>query len=67
MKITIFPNGPICLDTPDVVEIQAGGASQSKAGPIYLCRCGQSANKPFCDSTHRKIKFEGPAAELKIG
>lgn len=25
--------------------------------PVALCRCGQSAIKPFCDSTHKKIDW----------
>jgi CDGSH-type Zn-finger protein len=26
---------------------------------IFLCRCGSSANKPYCDGTHKKITFKG--------
>ncbi len=67
MKVTIIENGPIILDTEDQVSITAGGATEIKKGPLFLCRCGKSATKPFCDSSHRKEKFEGPSSELVIG
>ena len=25
--------------------------------PIYLCRCGRSATKPFCDGAHKECGF----------
>ena len=67
MKVKIIANGPICLDTQEAVSVELAGTSESKTGPLFLCRCGQSSTKPFCDGTHRKVKFEGPPAELDLG
>jgi len=57
-------NEPLILDTEGQVSIRAGGSTQEKPAPIFLCRCGQSSTKPFCDGTHRRASFEGPAAEF---
>ena len=66
MKIKVIANGPIVLDTREQVSIDAASSSEAKPGPLFLCRCGQSSTKPFCDGTHRKVGFEGASAELVV-
>ena len=38
----------------------ADGSMLHPEGKTYrLCRCGRSANKPYCDGTHHAVKFNG--------
>ncbi len=59
---------PTSIDpTPDGPLKVSGtiGLSNSRGEPVateatfWLCRCGGSANKPFCDGSHKKIGFSG--------
>lgn len=56
-EITPAPDGPLLVN--GAVEVIAGsGATIDRGVKFALCRCGGSANKPFCDGTHRRIGFE---------
>jgi CDGSH-type Zn-finger protein len=56
--ITIKPNGPYRVEGG--VPLQAPDGSLYELKPAYsLCRCGRSANKPYCDATHKECGFVG--------
>ncbi len=54
--ITPLDNGPLKLEG-HVRVVDAAGKIIESAETIALCRCGQSANKPFCDTSHQKVGF----------
>jgi CDGSH-type Zn-finger protein/uncharacterized Fe-S cluster protein YjdI len=57
VKITPQPNAS--LEVEGNLEICSGtGRTLRRVTKAYLCRCGHSANKPFCDATHAKIGFD---------
>jgi CDGSH-type Zn-finger protein len=55
--ITVRDNGPLRISGPFTLLDAAGNAFEVTE-VTALCRCGQSANKPFCDATHRTCGFE---------
>jgi CDGSH-type Zn-finger protein len=51
------PNGPLKLEGS--LEIVSGtGRTVERCTEAFLCRCGGSARKPYCDGTHKKIGFQ---------
>jgi CDGSH-type Zn-finger protein len=56
--ITIRPNGPYRVEGE--VPLEAPDGTPYELKPAYsLCRCGKSANKPYCDKTHQECGFVG--------
>jgi CDGSH-type Zn-finger protein len=58
-KITAVPNGPLRVEG-DLEVLDSQGKAFGLAGrtTISLCRCGHSANKPFCDGAHNQTGFQ---------
>lgn len=60
--MTPYDDGPLLLRgrfelvTPDGRRIDPGRST------VALCRCGKSAQKPFCDGTHKVVGFRTSAA-----
>jgi CDGSH-type Zn-finger protein len=58
VHIRPLKNGPLEVSgTVELVDAQ-GRAKPAPEDPVYLCRCGHSANKPFCDGSHKKVGFQ---------
>jgi CDGSH-type Zn-finger protein/uncharacterized Fe-S cluster protein YjdI len=56
LEIEAEINGP--LSVTGNLEICCGtGRTINRVSSTRLCRCGGSANKPYCDGTHRRIGF----------
>ncbi|MHB8594604.1 MAG: CDGSH iron-sulfur domain-containing protein [Acidimicrobiales bacterium] len=54
--IGVVEDGPLFV-TGAIPVVSSEGAAREVRSRQTLCRCGWSANKPFCDGTHQKIGF----------
>lgn len=63
IEVTPVPDGPLKVD--GAIEIVSGtGRTIDRRMQAFLCRCGASANKPFCDGSHARIGFSD--AETRV-
>ncbi len=55
-EVTVTANGPLAVKGLKDIKNSKGQALPVQE-TVFLCRCGASANKPFCDGSHKKINF----------
>jgi CDGSH iron-sulfur domain-containing protein 3 len=58
VRIRPLKDGPYEVKGPVQMIDGARAEFTLTEDPIYLCRCGQSANKPFCDGSHKTCGFK---------
>jgi CDGSH-type Zn-finger protein len=57
-RVTIFNNGSIRIEGDFEIVDQTGQAfGLGGRISVTLCRCGRSANQPFCDGAHKRENF----------
>jgi CDGSH-type Zn-finger protein len=45
---------------------QDGNVIEVDRETVALCRCGKSRLRPFCDGTHKLVRFQAPSgAEVR--
>ncbi len=58
ISLTVLDNGPLKVSAESLTLSYCGEAVDVEAGSdVYICRCGESKNAPFCDGSHAKVGF----------
>lgn len=58
IEIQVNENGPLVVKSQ--IHLKDHNGNEIKTGEVsYLCRCGHSLNKPFCDGKHKTTGFQG--------
>jgi CDGSH-type Zn-finger protein len=67
-KITVRNNGPLKIEGDNITICDQDGKVFGLAGRtiVSLCRCGQSANKPFCDGSHARTGFQSDVVATEL-
>ncbi len=68
VKVTVRNNGPLRIEGENITLCDESGRTWGLAGrtAVSLCRCGQSANKPFCDAAHKTCGFTAPSVAFDL-
>lgn len=56
LNVQPLKDGPLMV-TGNLEVVSGTGRTVNKVKKAFLCRCGQSANKPYCDGSHKAAGF----------
>ena len=56
LRIPPTADGPLAVKGKAEI-VSADGQTCYSGNRMYLCRCGASQNKPFCDGSHATVGF----------
>ena len=59
--ITPYRDGPLLVRGPFRLLDQDGNEIETDRGTVALCRCGKSRLRPFCDGSHKVVRFRAPS------
>ncbi|HTE62272.1 MAG TPA: CDGSH iron-sulfur domain-containing protein [Solirubrobacteraceae bacterium] len=61
VTITPYRDGPLLVRGPFRLVDQEGREIDAGRETVALCRCGKSRMRPFCDGTHKLVRFTAPS------
>ena len=66
-RITVMNNGSLRVEGEfEIVDQEGRPFGLMGRTRVTLCRCGQSGNKPFCDSTHKTCAFQSAVVAFDL-
>ena len=65
--ITPYRDGPLLVRGPFRIEDQYGREIRVERETVALCRCGKSRIRPFCDGSHKVVRFRAPTEAERRG
>ncbi len=61
VAITPYRDGPLLVRGAFRILDQDGNEIEAGRETVALCRCGKSRLRPFCDGTHKLVRFKAPS------
>jgi len=61
VTITPYRDGPLLVRGSFRLLDQDGEEIEVQRETVALCRCGKSRIRPFCDGSHKLVRFQAPS------